>query len=246
MVMHISGGKDSFDIGFLGSRSHLNITGIVQIQLSVEDRRIGSMTNGVKKSCDFDFSLFLSLDIFQTRAGQIIRADGIFQNGVPDDFQFRIFECPLPHDLGSAKLIAPVHQINYRTKLCQISGFFHRRIPSADNHQRLVAKHGKRTITNSTGRHAVVPHFFFIGDSHPLRRRPGGNDHRMRTHFAVLGFQNKRPLAEIGRGHIFLHHFGAETLGLLAEQLHQLRPANSFGKSRIIFNFGGGGQLSTC
>ena len=40
--------------------------------------------------------------------------------------------------------------------------------------------------------------------------------------------QQKRPLAQIGAGHVAKHVLGAESLRLLAHVLDQFRPLNSF------------------
>src|SRR5579862_4953328 len=57
--------------------------------------------------------------------------------------------------------------------------------------------------------------------------------------------QQKWPLAEVRAGQVRHPVFGAETFGLLAHVLDQLRPENAFGKSWKIFDQRGHRQLTT-
>ena len=72
--------------------------------------------------------------------------------------------------------------------------------------------------------------------SQPTGGSSAGNDQGLGVHLLMPNVQQKWPLAEIGAGKVRHAVFSAESFGLLAHVLHQLRTQNALGKSREILD----------
>ena len=86
------------------------------------------------------------------------------------------------HRLGGAEFIATVNDMDGRSELGQIAGFFHGTVTATDHSKGLIAEDGKGTITDGTGGDAAAgcsqTHFVF--QAQPVGCRTGGNDDAVR------------------------------------------------------------------
>ena len=85
---------------------------------------------------------------------------------------------------------------------------------------------------------------FSLGKSDLHRRRAGGDDQRLAFVDVRVG-RDRRTDVRCSLHALDLLHLedGAEALGLLPHQVHQLRPEDPVGEAGIVFDVGGDGEL---
>jgi hypothetical protein len=169
-------------------------------------------------------------------------AEHLVHLGVPPEVDLVVVERSLLHDLGSAKLVAPVNHGDLLGETRQEQGLFHRGISSADHDQLLVPE--EESVACGAGRHAVAEQPVLAGDAQHAGGGAGGHDHRMGTELLVTGPDPERRRGEIDLGGCLVEHLRVEAGGLLLHELHELRAQDPFGEAGVVLHLGGQHQLA--
>src|ERR1041385_3528241 len=103
---------------------------------------------------------------------------------VPDHFYLRVLEGALRHDLGSAKLIAPMDEINFFSKFCQKDRLFDSGVASSEYIEVLIAENRRRPVADRAASHAFLPELPVpcAGNIESFCRRPRRDNEGIRLH----------------------------------------------------------------
>ncbi len=182
------------------------------------------------------------MDVDQRDTSDPVVPVDLLHFGVPDGLDLGMLGDPVAHDHRSAELIAPMDDGDLRCELRQEESFLHGGVAAADHHQLPVPE--EEAITGGTRRDAASGQPFLSRNAQPLGGSPGADDDRPRQ---VLIGTDPDPFGisrEVDPGDVRGHETSSETLGLLAEVIHQLGAENSIGKSRVVLDVGGDHQLT--
>ena len=135
-----------------------------------------------------------------------------------------------------------MHQRDLAGDVGQIQRLFDRGVAAADHGHRFVAI--EETIAGGAGRDALTHESLFGGQANVLGGGAGGDDQRVAGVLALIADQPDRLLVEVGGVDVVKHHLGVETLGMLLETRHQVRPHHAVGIGRPVIDVGGGHQLA--
>src|SRR5580704_15317310 len=90
---------------------------------------------------DIKFGSFLSFRIPHTHSGNVtLGSVNFFDNRRDNEFDFWVGFNAINHDLGGAKFLAPMDQVDLACVTGQKVGLFHRGVASADNGNGLFAE----------------------------------------------------------------------------------------------------------
>src|SRR6185369_13946150 len=135
----------------------------------------------------------------------------------PDELDLRVLPGAVLHDLGGAELVAAVEQLDLVRELGEEERFLHRRVAAADDGDVLALE--EEAVAGGARRDAVAGELLLVRKPDPLRRRAGRDDERLRVVRLVADLEGERALREIDPGDVAEGEGGAETRGLLAEDL---------------------------
>jgi hypothetical protein len=115
LVLNITGSKDTGDVGLGRARDSLDVTILVQVQLALEQRGGGDVTNGVEKTVDIHRAGLLSDSVLEDKGAEQLAVtlafdgDGVVKNG-----DLRVGREAVSHDLGSTELVTADQNIDVR------------------------------------------------------------------------------------------------------------------------------------
>src|SRR6185369_8453472 len=141
MILNVSCGKHP-GTARLRAVMRQDVSGFVELELTPEQRGIGSVADRDEYAVERYFAQFAGLQVANDNARDLAPFDVIDVGdlGVPDELDLRIRECLVLHDLRCTERIAAVDDRHLRGKASQIDRFLHRGIAAADYGNRLTAK----------------------------------------------------------------------------------------------------------
>ena len=161
---------------------------------------------------------------------------------VPDDLDLVVGEQPLLQDAFGAELVAPVHHHDRGGELGEEQGFLDGGIAAADDHDLLAAV--EEAVAGGAGRDAEALEAGLAFQPQPLGLGAGGDDQGLgQPLLAGVADEAEGAGGEVGRDHDVVDELGADVCGLLAHLVHQPRPLDHLGVSRIVLHVSGDGQL---
>ena len=116
----------------------------------------------------------------------------------------------------------------------QVQGFFEGRVATA--HDRDLLAPEEESIAGRAGAHAAPSQPGLGFDTQPEGRRAGRDDHRVCPVLDSRRPQSEWPRAEVHPLDVHVEDAGAESLGLRAEEAHQLRATDAIGKARVVLD----------
>ena len=125
-----------------------------------------------------DFAFFAGRHLVKAHAAdQSVGRQNFFNHIGRDKLDFGVGLGAVNHDFRSAKIIAPVNQVNLARVARKEVGFFHGGIAAADDRDGLSAK--KIAIACRASGDATANEFFFALQAQQTRRGAGGDDQRL-------------------------------------------------------------------
>ena len=244
-VADVASGEDAGNAGGTGGVLDFDIASLVEFELSVEERRIGLMTDGDKETGDIDAFHFACFYIFEfgTHNAIHIGSDDLLCDAVPKHLDFGVGEHAVLHGFGSAELVAADNHVDFVAESGQIGGLFAGGVAAANHCDVEVLV--EEAVAGGTGRDALTVELLFAFKTQPAGRcTSGDNDGFGLDLFAFVVNGDERTVGKVDFFDSALTHLGAETEGLLAKVLHHSGAGDAFGIAGEILNFGGDGQLS--
>ena len=146
------------------------------------------------------------------------------------------------HDLAAAEL-ATTHQHGDLVGEAREEGrLLERRVAAA--HDRDVSAAEEEPVAGRARAHAAAAERLFGGQAQPQGRCARRNDDGIGAVLDLADPDPERAFTEVDLGRIALHQRGAESLGLLAEHLHQLRALDTLRETGVVLHVGGDHQLT--
>ena len=115
--------------------------------------------------------------------------------------------------------------------------------PAADDRDLAVAE--EEAVARRARRHAAPAQAGLAIEPEPQRRRPGGDDHRLRAVLRAARPDPERTLGEVHLVDIDIDQARAEALGLGAHRGHQVRTLDAVGEARVVLDVAREHQLAT-
>ena len=170
-------------------------------------------------------------------------AQHLLHHRVPDEGHLGVGLGPLLHDLGGAQLVAAVDQRDLAPEPGEVDRLLQRRVAAADHGDLLAPE--EEPVAGGAGRDAVTHQAALRLQAEVLGRGAGGDDDGAGAMLLPrVVHQPEGPPGEVGFHDPPLKAARAEALGLLAEEVHQLRTLDAVGEAGVVLHLGGDGQLS--
>src|ERR1022692_54686 len=141
------------------------------------------------------------------------------------------------HDLRSPQRVPTVDDRDRSRKPGQEGSLLHRRVAPADHRDVLLAK--EKTIARRAPGHAMAGESFLTGHAHLAVAGPGCDDDGMGQVDAVSGRHHLGRSRQIDLDYVVGDQFGPESLGLLADRVHQVRAEDPVGEAGEVLHLGG-------
>src|SRR5580658_2345270 len=136
----------------------------IHLQLALENGRVGIVADGNKYAVYGDFASFFRLQVAQARAFDVaFGRENLFDDERSNEFDFWIRSGTVNHDFGSAKIIAPVDEIDLAGVASQKVGLFHRGVASANDSDGFLAE--EIAVARRAGRNAAANELAFAGQA---------------------------------------------------------------------------------
>ena len=174
---------------------------------------------------------------------RVLGAADLVDGAVPDHLDLGVLEQAVLQDALGAEMIAAMHDGHLRGEVGQEQRFLDRGVAAADHDDFLAAI--EEAVAGGAGRDAKALEFFFRRHAEPARLRAGGEDHGFgEIDVAAVAGQAERPLRQFELGDEIGDDLGADMGRLLFHLLHQPRALDHVGKTRIVLDVGGDGELA--
>src|SRR5690349_16747132 len=158
------------------------------------------------------------------------------------DLDLRVVVRPIDHDLRGPERIAAMEQMNLGCKAGQVRRLFEGRVAAADDRDLLVPE--EEPVTGRTRGDAAPTESGLALEPEPQGRRPGRRDDGIGSIFDAARPGPERPRREVDPLDVDIHDPRPETLRLLAELGHELRPQDSLGKAGVVLDVARDHQLA--
>jgi hypothetical protein len=241
VVDQVTGREHAGQVGPAARRLGEDVPLVVQVDLAPEELAARVVADRHEDPGHVERGLLARGGVPQLDRGDLaVLADDLGDHGVPPDGDLRVGQCPLRHDLAGPELVAAVDDGHRLGEPGQEGGLLHRRVATADDHDRLAAE--EEPVTGGAGRHAVAEQLLLTRYAQGAPGRAGGQDDGVR---AVLRVADEDPLHRPLQGHlgdIVGDELGTEPFGLLAHVVHQFRAHDPVGEAGEVLHLGGGHQ----
>src|ERR1044071_3903005 len=240
----VAAGEDALDVrhGRIVMRQD-DVALLVELDLSFVDCGVRRVADGDEESLRGKVVDLVRLQVADLERGDaaLFRADDFVDGAVVAELDFRIRQCALLHDLRRAQRLAAMDDRDPRGELREERRLLHRRVAAADDGDLLAAE--EKSVARRAVRDAEALQLFLRRQSELHGRGAGGDDQRVALEDVLIGGDLERMVAEVDALDLLHLEDGAEALGLLAHEVHQLRPEDSFGEAGVVLDVGGDGEL---
>src|SRR6266851_9337015 len=243
MVLHVTGNKHARDGGeaaVLGKQVAIRI----HLEFAFEDGGVRIVTDGHEYAMERNFAGFLGFRIAQPHSFDeaLWGKNFVYRKG-GDKLNFFIGPGTVNHDLGSAKFVPAVNEIDLAGVAREEIGFLHRGITAADDGDRLATE--KITVAGSAGGNAVADQFLFALQSQKARGSTGGDDERFRFVGIFSSGNFEWALADVDFTDCSSLELRSELLRLFAHVFDEFRPHDAVRETWEIFHVRGQRELAT-
>src|SRR5437879_4529019 len=243
-VGDIAGREDAGHGRLGGARQHLDVVVRVEVDLSLEDRRVRKMPDRHEEPVDGRLPDHTALQILEPdgRDLALVGIEHLVHRGVPDELDLGILERALLHDLGGAEGTAPVDDLHLTSEPGEIQGLFHGGIASPHDHDVLVLE--EEAVAGGAGRDAAPHELGLVGEPDQLGGGASGDDHGERLDRRVPGRDTEGASTEVDLRDVVADHLRAEALRLALEMLHEGRPVDAVDEAGIVLDERGQYELT--
>ena len=204
------------------------------------------MADGQEEPVDLDLDLLLIGFALVLHEGGTLHhavAKQTFGLVFPEYLNVRGFHHTVGHHLRGTQLIATHDQVHLVAKTGEVHGLFGSGIATA-HHGHILAT-VEETVAGSAGRNPAPGIFGLILEAQVFGGGTGCDDHRFGLdQFGIVDPHLLDVAREVDPGGQTPADIRAEALGLFLEILHHHRTGDALGVARVVFDLGGGGQLS--
>src|SRR5215210_1236149 len=238
VVDDVAAREDAVDVGARGRVLHLDVAVVVQLELTGEELAPGVVADGHEYAADVE-----GLGVPGLHVGHLDGGDGVLAEDVGDllaqlPADLLVVLGALLHDLRGAQLGPPVHDGHRLGEAGEEGGLLHRRVTAADDHDVLVAE--EEPVTGGTGRDAAAEQPLLVVQAQVPVLGAGRHDDRVRVVHLVADLDDLGRGVEVDLGDVARLQLGAESLGLRAHVVHELRALDALGEAREVLHLGGG------
>lgn len=250
LVLDVTSGKDTLDVGVRSARDSLDVAILVHVNLALDKGSGGVVTDGVEETIglvDLLLSGFVVLDNEMAHE-TILTTSDFGRAAVELDCDLGVVEETVGHGSAGTEDIAADEDSNVACILGEESSLLGGRITTADNEEGLVAEDGDGSVTDSAGGDTILPVLVLTREVETASRGAGGDDNGVGGVCLLggeLGAVLEGSRGEIEGGDGVGDNFCAEALGLGSHVVHQLSAHDTLGETGEVLNLGGSGQLAT-
>lgn len=250
LVLDVTSGKDTLDVGVCGTRDGLDVAILVHVNLALYKGSGGVVTDGVEETVGLVDLLLPGLVVLDNEVAHeaILTTSDLSGAAVELDGDLGVVEETVGHGSAGTEDIATDEDGNVAGVLGEESSLLSGRITTADNEERLVAEDGDGPVADSAGGDTVLPVLVLAREVKTAGRGAGGDDNGVGG-VCLLGGELGAVLegagGEIEGGDGVGDNFCAEALGLGSHVVHQLAAHDTLGETGEVLNLGGSGQLTT-
>src|SRR5215469_2945091 len=194
------------------------------------------MTDRHEHATYLEHALLASLDIPQAQTGHPVLAKHLGDLAVPDEPDLRIARRAVLHDLRGPQRIPTVHDDDAASEPCQEHRLLHRSVTTADYGNVLLSE--EESVTGGTPGHAVARKSLLAGHAELAVAGARRDDDRPGQVDIFTRLDHLRRGRQVHLGHVLGKQLGAESLGLLAELVHQVGPDYAVRKAGIVLYVG--------
>lgn len=113
LVLNITGSENTGEVGLGGAGNGLDVTILVQVQLTLEQGGGGNVTDGIEQTVDIHGALLLGDSILELKGLEQLAITLALDGGsVVKDGDLGVVGKTVGHDLGGAKLVATDEDID--------------------------------------------------------------------------------------------------------------------------------------
>lgn len=250
LVLDITSGKDTLDVGVCGSRNRLDVAILVHVNLALDKGSGGVVADGVEETVGHVDLLLSGLVVLDNEVAHktILTTSDLGGATVELDGDLGVVKETVGHGSAGTEDVATNEDSDVAGILGEESSLLGGRITTADNEERLVAEDGDGSVADSAGGDTVLPVLVLAREVKTAGRGAGGDDDGVGG-VCLLGGELGAVLegagGEIEGGDGVGDNFCAEALGLGSHVVHQLAAHDPLGETGEVLNLGGGGQLTT-
>src|SRR5207302_7114682 len=243
MVLHVTGGKDSLDIG-LAAVAGGNISVLVHIQNGAKDFCIGLVADGHKNALHQQFGFLRGLRMAEHHGfdGILAHVRNVLYDCWCYELNLLVRAGAVEHNLGGSEFPPPMDQVNTAREARQKERFFHGRIASPHDRDLLVAK--EKSIASGAGGNTMANELALRLEAQHARRGAGSDDHRFGAKDFFRHGNLKRPVGEVDARNSASAELRTKALRLLAHMFDKLRAEDAVGKTWKILDHGRQGELA--
>lgn len=200
------------------------------------------MADGDEGALAWKGRFFSGFYVFEFGCGEGFVADEFNNVRIPDEGDLGIIFSAILHDFTGLEFVSSMDDGNFVGEFGEEGGFFHSGVAAADDDD--VFSLEESAVAGGAGGNAAASEFGFAPNAEPASVRTGGDD----DGFGFVGFVFHRYLfyffGELYTIGVFGDELGAESFGLVSHFFYEFRAVDTFGEARVVFHFGGEGQLS--
>ncbi|MNY03566.1 hypothetical protein D3C86_1361930 [compost metagenome] len=149
---------------------------LVQVELALEERGRGLVTDGDEHAVDRLLAGLARLDVLEANGGDLVLAEDLVDHRVPDELDLGVGKGALLHDLAAAQLVATVDQVDLVGHVAEEEGLLEGSVAAADDHDVLAPE--EEAVTGGAGGYAAALEALLGGQAEPHGARAGRDDDR--------------------------------------------------------------------
>lgn len=166
LVLDITSGKDTLDVGVCCTRDGLDVTILIHVNLTLDEGRGGVVADGVEQTVGLVNLLLASLIILDNKVAHeaILTTSDLSGTAVEQDGALGVVKKSVGHGSAGTKDIATDEDGNVAGVLCEESGLLGGGVTTTNDEERLVAEDGDGSVADSAGRDTVLPVLVLAGE----------------------------------------------------------------------------------
>ncbi len=238
MVDQVAAGEDTGEVGPGRRVLDQDVAVGVEFDLPAEQFGAGVVPDRHEEAGDVQLLLDLGLDVAQDQAVDLVVAEYVHHLGVPDELDLVVGERPLLHDLGGAKLVPAVDDIDLTSEPGEERRLLHRGVAAPDDGDVLLAE--EEPVARRAPRDAVPGKPLLVLQAQLPVARTGGQDDGAGPVLVARAVLDDLDVAgQINVDHIIGNDPRPEPFGLRTHLLHEVRAHDAVPETGIVLHVGG-------
>ncbi|TKS60846.1 MAG: hypothetical protein EWM73_03046 [Nitrospira sp.] len=171
-VGDVAGREDAGHGGLRAPRRDLDVFVRVQVDLPLEDGRIGLVPDGDEEPVNGRLPLDARLEVLEPHRRHLALGgvQDVLDRRVPDELDLGVLQRTLLHDLGGAERIAAMDHLHLAAEAREVERLLHGGVAAADDHDVLVLE--EEAVAGGAGADAAPHELGLVGQADELGRGP--------------------------------------------------------------------------